>query len=335
MPTGVTKGSYSESRETTKPAELTEFGAILACNEVSTMKSRFSLTLMTMAGALVFNLLGVAAEAKSTTSADRQPMTLAHLKNGSFQIPDLACGYKVVKLTDGAFDKDGTEVVLGRVCFGDINQDKKLDAAVHIASSVGGLGWTEQILFIVQDKGKLLQVADYVLNDAEEFKDMEVKNGEVQLRSMAPQVVAAADAATAGGTSRQVEKLAKIKLTKSGQSYTLRASEWQIDLASGQMKPYTNLSNYICSLEDRIGSRWQPTARDKAESVSVTFKILRNGNIADLSVSESSEIPSADSAALQAVAQAAPFAPLPADSQSIKVSLEFQGGVYCINAANN
>jgi TonB family protein len=298
------------------------------------MKSRRSLTVLTMAGALVFSLLGAAAQAKPAR-ADQQPMTLGHVKNGSFEIPDLACGYKVVKLTDGALDKDGTEVVLGKICFGDLNQDKKLDAVVHIASSVGGMGWTQQIAFIIQDKGKLLQVADYRLADYEEFKDLQVKSGEVQLRTMAPQVVAGQDGPTAGWISQQVEKLAKIKLTKSGQSYTMRATEWQTDLASGELKPYTNLANYIVAVEDRIGSRWQPTNRDKAESVSVTFKILRNGNIADLSVSQSSEIPSADSAALQAVAQAAPFAPLPADSQSIKVSLEFQGSVYCTNAANN
>ena len=297
------------------------------------MNSRRSLTILTMAGALVFNLL---ASAEAKPARTDQPMTLAHLKNGSFEIPDLACGYKVVKLTNGEFDQDGTQVVLGRVCFADINQDKKLDAVVHIASSVGGMGWTEQLAFIIEDKGKLLQVADYTLADNEEFKDVQVKNGAVHLRSLAPQVVTGQDIAEAGNrNSQQIEKLAKIKLSKSGQSYTLRATEWQMDLTSGELKPYTNMSNYILSVEDRIGSRWQPTARDKAESVSVTFKILRNGDIADLSVSESSEIPSADSAALQAVAQAAPFAPLPAENQSIKVSLEFQGGVYCTNAANN
>jgi TonB family protein len=49
----------------------------------------------------------------------------------------------------------------------------------------------------------------------------------------------------------------------------------------------------------------------EAQEVSVTFEILRDGGFRDLRIDVSSGIPSLDRSALRAVADAAPFPPLP------------------------
>ena len=74
-------------------------------------------------------------------------LTFEHLRNGSYQIPDLACGYTTVKLQNGKGETDGVKVVLGRAAFGYLALNKQHVAALHLAYFTDELGWLQEIVF--------------------------------------------------------------------------------------------------------------------------------------------------------------------------------------------
>ena len=74
---------------------------------------------------------------------------------------------------------------------------------------------------------------------------------------------------------------------------------------------------YLQIISDRVSSSWFTALVDPGVAgtfyVTVYFKILRNGQIADLKVKESSGIASLDMSAQRAIQISAPFPPLPSD----------------------
>lgn len=81
--------------------------------------------------------------------------------------------------------------------------------------------------------------------------------------------------------------------------------------------PYTY---YLQIIIDRVSSNWFTAInnldyRGDYQSV-IYFKILRNGQIADLKIEQPSELPALDLTARRAVELAAPFPPLPRDFES-------------------
>lgn len=91
--------------------------------------------------------------------------------------------------------------------------------------------------------------------------------------------------------------------------------------------PYTY---YIQGIMDRVSASWFTSLVDPGVSGSfqttVLFKILRNGQIADLKVEQPSGISSLDLSALRAVQTAAPFPPLPGEyeDQFLLIHLIFE-----------
>ncbi len=87
---------------------------------------------------------------------------------------------------------------------------------------------------------------------------------------------------------------------------------------------------YIQGIMDRVSASWFTSLVDPGVSGSfqttVLFKILRNGQIADLKVEQPSGISSLDLSALRAVQSAAPFPPLPNEyeDQYLLIHLVFE-----------
>ena len=81
---------------------------------------------------------------------------------------------------------------------------------------------------------------------------------------------------------------------------------------------------YMVDLQRRIKKNWFPPKVSESKKITVTFKIHRMGELSDLKLVTSSGVSIADSAALKAVENAAPFRPLPEGSKEIEdVSFRF------------
>ena len=76
--------------------------------------------------------------------------------------------------------------------------------------------------------------------------------------------------------------------------------------------PYTY---YLQILTDKISAAWFTSLVDPGvrgtHTVTIFFKIQRDGRVSDLKVEEASDIRSLDLSALRAISTAAPFPPLP------------------------
>ena len=84
---------------------------------------------------------------------------------------------------------------------------------------------------------------------------------------------------------------------------------------------------YVAAVRNRISSNWllstiSPTILT-APRVYLAFDILRNGNLTNVQVIQSSGIPEVDRSALRAVLASNPLGPLPPDYPGSKVSVEF------------
>jgi TonB family protein len=273
--------------------------------------------------ALSFNSLQSASMAAHVAPppVESTALTLDHLKNASYQIPDLCCGYKNIKLKNGTGTKDGVTVVFGRAVFGKLGSIKGTSAVVHVAYHDESLGWLQQLIFIEAKNNKLLQIAEYGLDEGEDIKSMKITQGETVIESQLP------IPASAGKTS-QLQKITRIRVDQSRNGCVLKASEWQRDITTAQLKPFQDIRPYLYTVEDRIGKNWSPTQKDRGEHVVVSFKIKPSGALDDLHVANSSDVATADKAALEAVANAAPFPPVPSSAgDALEVCFEFQAGV--------
>ncbi len=274
--------------------------------------------------ASVLNLKGTSSEASVAAAKITTSLTVEHLKNGSYQIPDLSCGYHAVKLVAGKGHNEDGDVVFGRAAFGDLNNDGQIDAIVHLAFRTPESPWMQQLIFVLNRGGKLIQVADYSLDDSLELKALGIKSGE-----------AVADYTSRGSVSpsrrKMLEKTMKFRLAcDKACNIQLKASEWQVDPTTGELSPCVDLAPYILTIQERIGNCWKPTNKDRCEPAAISFRIDRSGRIARVKVEKSSENESADQSALSAVYNAAPLQPLPEGTGNyVDILLEFQGSVSC------
>lgn len=92
---------------------------------------------------------------------------------------------------------------------------------------------------------------------------------------------------------------------------------------SAQPDHAPDLNIYIHQLQKQIRTHWHPPATAKQQTITTAFKIACSGKLLSLSILQSSGLPEADQAALQAVQAAAPFPPLPADYDHTFMPVEF------------
>lgn len=87
---------------------------------------------------------------------------------------------------------------------------------------------------------------------------------------------------------------------------------------------------YMRELQRRIKMNWNPPKGNESKRVVLLFKIAKDGRLLSCSVFKSSGLPSADSAAVNAVKLTAPFKPLPAEfkGQSIDIQFTFDYNVF-------
>lgn len=87
---------------------------------------------------------------------------------------------------------------------------------------------------------------------------------------------------------------------------------------------------YMRELQRRIKMNWNPPKGNESKRVVLLFKIAKDGRLLSCSVFKSSGLPSADSAATNAVKLTAPFKPLPAEfkGQSIDIQFTFDYNVF-------
>jgi periplasmic protein TonB len=89
----------------------------------------------------------------------------------------------------------------------------------------------------------------------------------------------------------------------------------------------SRFSWYVEAVQRRISSNWLQSAVDPgistAPRVVVTFTILRDGNVTNIQVTQSSSNASVDSSGTRAVRDSSPLAPLPAGYSGSNVNVEF------------
>jgi protein TonB len=84
---------------------------------------------------------------------------------------------------------------------------------------------------------------------------------------------------------------------------------------------------YVTAVRNRISSNWLLSTISPriltAPRVYLTFDILRDGNITNVQITQSSGLPEVDRSALRAVLASNPLVPLPPDYAGSRVSVEF------------
>lgn len=176
-----------------------------------------------------------AASAKSSSDAatalSENSLTLENLKNGSYELPDNACGYKVVKLRGGKGVNEGMEVVFGRASFGKLSQKNEPGAVVHLAYKDEMFGWMQQVVFVVCRGEKLLQIAELGLDDREQLKNIEFRDGEVLIETALPE----------SNSSKVYKKCTKAQLVETKQGCELTATEYNWYTTEGNQEPVSRL----------------------------------------------------------------------------------------------
>lgn len=80
---------------------------------------------------------------------------------------------------------------------------------------------------------------------------------------------------------------------------------------------------YMRELQRRIRANWDPPKGNESKRVVLLFKIAKDGRLLSCRVLKSSGLPSADTAAMNAVKATAPFKPLPAGYRESSVDIQF------------
>jgi uncharacterized lipoprotein YbaY len=108
-------------------------------------------------------------------------LTTDLLKTHAYAIPDVG----TVNLIDGEGDLQGVSTtaqahaVYQTAAFGDLNGDKVNDAAVVVAVNTGGSGTFYYLITLVQQNGKVNQVAAALLGDRVQINSLGVANGKI------------------------------------------------------------------------------------------------------------------------------------------------------------
>jgi TonB family protein len=270
--------------------------------------------------------LSLAAEPVYATAPDATgEQLMSRLKQGNYEVPDFSCGYRHVQFKDGVARDHGELITIERAVIKDLNRDGRGDAALHLAFSMGGRRLFNHLLVIVQEKGRLVQAADYSLEDYEDVKNVQVdRKGVITVDSI---VASVSD--TKGDASKH--KVTKLRLVADKQfGNKLLASEWEVEPGTNKMRPFKDLAPYLFDVQDKISSHWMTDQKGTGDKVMVGFTIDEKGEVSQVRLAKSSEDATTDEAALQAVYAAAPFAPLPSGlAQGLDVQFEFQYSVVC------
>jgi hypothetical protein len=138
--------------------------------------------------ATTFAAIALLTAALFAPSANAQTagLTLENLKNGSYQIPNSACGYTVVKLHEGKGTAQDVQVIFGRATFGKLTNKSEPGAVIHLAYKDQMFGWMQQIVFVVERKGKVLQIAELGLDEREQLKNIEFREGDALIETACP-----------------------------------------------------------------------------------------------------------------------------------------------------
>lgn len=281
--------------------------------------------------ALLVGMLGCAASfalnAPPVAAADTGARLLSRLNEGIYEVPDFSCGYRHLQFTKGVARDHGEVITIEKAVIADLNGDGTKDAALHLSFSLGGRRMFNHLLVVVQEKNKLVQAADYSLEDYEDVKNVLVDNkGVISVDSM---VAHGAD----GAVQPARHKVTKLRLMPDRESgCKLLASEWEVEPKTNRMLPFKDLAPYLFQVQDRISSHWNSEYKDApgGDRVVVGFKIDDRGQVSDVRLDKSSEDATTDEAALQAVHASAPFPPLPQGvAHGLDVQFEFQYSVVC------
>ena len=89
-----------------------------------------------------------------------------------------------------------------------------------------------------------------------------------------------------------------------------------------------DLSEYFAEVKRRVKRNWQPSFAVEEYTTFLTFAIEQNGQITGLRVSKSSGSERVDRESLEAVQDAAPFAPLPSGFPLEALEVEFSFNIY-------
>lgn len=89
-----------------------------------------------------------------------------------------------------------------------------------------------------------------------------------------------------------------------------------------------DLSEYFAEVKRRVKRNWQPSFAVEEYTTFLTFAIEQNGQISGLRVSKSSGSQRVDRESLEAVQDAAPFAPLPSGFPLEALEVEFSFNIY-------
>lgn len=110
---------------------------------------------------------------------------------------------------------------------------------------------------------------------------------------------------------------------KSQRIQALREKEIQSNLAP-------DLASYMRDMQRSIKLNWDTPKLDKSTSVTLKYKVNKNGELLEYSVSQSSGIKEMDDSAIKALKETAPFKPLPASykEENIEVQFTFDYNVF-------
>ena len=84
-----------------------------------------------------------------------------------------------------------------------------------------------------------------------------------------------------------------------------------------------NLAAYIKDIQNKIKKNWNPPKEAASKYVTTKFIIGKNGELIDVTITESSNVKSVDDSALKAVRDSAPFEPLPKSYKAESIPIEF------------
>lgn len=94
----------------------------------------------------------------------------------------------------------------------------------------------------------------------------------------------------------------------------------------------TDFTPYMRNLERRVKSNWYPPKSYESTHVTVLFKIDKYGRLLNTQIMKSSGDSDAERAAIQAIENTAPFAPLPSSFSGSNVDVQFN---FDYNVKNN
>lgn len=89
---------------------------------------------------------------------------------------------------------------------------------------------------------------------------------------------------------------------------------------------------YMRDLQERIKRNWVPPKGDSSKRIIITFTISRDGRLLSKSLTKSSGVPLADTAAMKAIELTAPFRPLPPEFKGSSVPIEFTFDYNVLNS---